>query len=232
MWQDVLRASRAVVPAEAALLLVPPALASFVLLYGWEFAAALMLALLLHELGHILAARILRLPVTALVFVPFFGAFVLLKEPPRTVEQASFFALGGPAAGALCAVACAAGWLCTGYGFLRLLAVVGGVLNLVNLIPMFPLDGGTILAILAPRLFRVAGAPLWGLMLWKHPDWSLLPLTLMAAAGIGCALRRASDDREDIAYYAAPPLDRLCAASAYLVTVLNLVLALLMAKPH
>jgi len=66
---------------------------SYAALFGWRVAIALILVLLVHELGHVAAGRLLHLPLRMLVFVPFLGAFVAFKEEARIVEQHTVLAL-------------------------------------------------------------------------------------------------------------------------------------------
>lgn len=113
-------------------------------IYEWDFATGVVLMLFIHELGHVLAAKRKGLPVTAPVFIPFVGAIIQLKRNPRDVVTEAYVAMGGPLIGSLGAVCCAlAGWA-IGDPMLVAVAYVGLAVNLLNLIPVHPLDGGRI----------------------------------------------------------------------------------------
>jgi Zn-dependent protease len=116
------------------------------LLFGWPFAVMLVFLILIHELGHVAAAKMLGLPVNLPMFVPFFGAYVSLRARPRDAWTSALFASGGPIAGAII------GWICLLVGFqyhadfLIAAASVSFVINIFNLIPVPPFDGGTMCA--------------------------------------------------------------------------------------
>src|ERR1700674_334522 len=62
-------------------------------LFGWAFGVGIVLLILIHESGHVVVARIIGLPVTLPVMIPFLGAFVSMKQQPRTVAQESIMAI-------------------------------------------------------------------------------------------------------------------------------------------
>jgi Zn-dependent protease len=109
-----------------------------------EFAVGLVILLLIHELGHVLAAKWRGLPVSAPLFIPFLGALITMKRHPRDAETEAFIALGGPVIGTLGALAFLWCGLLLGSPILIQLSFLGLLLNLVNLIPIHPLDGGRI----------------------------------------------------------------------------------------
>jgi Zn-dependent protease len=113
-------------------------------LYGWSLAGGMVGLILLHELGHGAAARRLGLRVGAPIFVPFFGAFIALKDQPRSTWVECRVAAAGPAAGLLGASACAAAARFSspaGAGYWLALARLTATLNLFNLLPAAGLDG-------------------------------------------------------------------------------------------
>jgi Zn-dependent protease len=110
----------------------------------------------IHEMGHVLAARKIGLPVSAPVFVPFLGALIRMKELPKNAKDEAIMAMGGPLLGALGAFACLAVWQLNGDKLWLWLAGIGMLINLFNLIPVAPLDGGRI-ATLFGRGFWWAG---------------------------------------------------------------------------
>ncbi|HTU81681.1 MAG TPA: site-2 protease family protein [Candidatus Acidoferrales bacterium] len=129
----------------------------YVALFGWKLAVVLMFVLLAHELGHYFAFRAYGLPVRLPSFVPLFGAFTA-GAPPEDLEHDAYIALAGPLTGLGLAAACyfVAGQ--TNDRFWYACADVSAFLNLFNMIPMPPFDGGRIVGALWPPLWFVGFA--------------------------------------------------------------------------
>jgi Zn-dependent protease len=127
-------------------------------LYGWSFASGIVLLILVHELGHGLAARAVGMPVGAPVFIPFVGAFIALKDRPRSTWQEFVIAAGGPVVGGLGGAACIALSMLTQGTLSVVLLAVGFfalVMNLFNLTPVWQLDGDRMLAPVTPWIGAV-----------------------------------------------------------------------------
>ena len=144
--------------------------AAYALLWGWKFGLGLVLLLLVHEMGHVVEARRQGIPASAPMFIPFLGAFITMKQLPDNAWREAQIALAGPIVGSAGA---AAVW---GLGealdseFLVALAFVGFLLNLFNLLPIVPLDGGRAVAALHPAIWLVGLAGLAVLMfLFPNP---------------------------------------------------------------
>ncbi|CAN5302096.1 hypothetical protein BH18ACT12_BH18ACT12_13260 [soil metagenome] len=118
--------------------------AAYALIWGWKFAVGFVALILIHELGHFFEAKRQGLDVTLPTFVPFLGAYVLIKNSPLNPWNNALVALAGPAVGGAGA---AFFW---GIGeaidsdLMRALAFVGFMINLINLVPVGILDGGAI----------------------------------------------------------------------------------------
>ena len=112
--------------------------------WGWAFAAGFVLLIFVHEMGHAVALRREGIPAGAPVFIPFVGAFVAMHGQPRDAAVEARVAMAGPITGSLAA------WLVLGAGLAwqhPLLVALGHtavLLNLFNLVPVAPLDGGRI----------------------------------------------------------------------------------------
>ncbi len=119
--------------------------------FGWPFAVGLVLLIFIHESGHALAARSLGLPIGKMVFVPFMGAFVTTGRARNAVEDA-YVGIMGPVAGTLGGLACYACYFVTGHPFWLVLAWFNFFMNLLNLTPAPPLDGGWIAPLFSPKL--------------------------------------------------------------------------------
>jgi Zn-dependent protease len=152
----------------------------YAFVYGWRYAVGFVALLFVHEMGHFIAARRCGLDVGAPVFIPFVGAWVALKNAAMDPQTEAYVGLAGPLLGSVAAFACylvaressEQVWMAIAYG--------GFVLNLFNLIPLAPLDGGRIVAVVSPKLWLL-GVPLLGaLFIWK-PSPLLLLIALLAA---------------------------------------------------
>jgi Zn-dependent protease len=118
--------------------------AAYALIWGWRFAVGFVLLILVHELGHFLEARRQGLRPALPVFVPFFGAYVAIKDAPHDPWRNGLISIAGPVLGGLGALACLVVGNVNDSDLLRALGYSGFLLNLFNLIPIFPLDGGFI----------------------------------------------------------------------------------------
>lgn len=112
---------------------------AYAVFLGWPFAIGLVGSLLVHELGHVVQIRREGMPVKALNFVPFMGAYVL-SDAARSPDQQARISIAGPIAGTLLAVALLA--IADGDELLEAVAYTGFFLNLLNLLPLPILDGG------------------------------------------------------------------------------------------
>jgi Zn-dependent protease len=128
---------------------------AYALLAPLEFAIGFVVLILVHELGHVWAAKMKGLPVSAPLFIPFLGALITMKRNPRDAQTEAFVAIGGPVIGTLGALVFL--WVGLAFGnvlFIQL-AYVGLFLNLINLLPIHPLDGGRIAVAVSRWLWLV-----------------------------------------------------------------------------
>lgn len=113
--------------------------------FGWSAAIGFVALIFVHEMGHVLMLRHYGISATAPMFIPFVGAFISAKMTQmKSVVHEAYVALGGPLLGSLGAFACLAVYLITGEKLWAWLAYVGCFLNLFNMLPMSPFDGGRI----------------------------------------------------------------------------------------
>ena len=112
-------------------------------LWGWSFATGFVLLILVHELGHVAAIRAYGMKASLPMFIPFLGAFVAHGQAPNA-KAGAVIALAGPAVGGLGAVGCLLAGLNTGQPYWYALASVMFLINLFNMVPIPPLDGGHI----------------------------------------------------------------------------------------
>ncbi len=147
--------------------------------YGWRYAVGFVLLIFCHEMGHYVAARQRGINVGAPTFIPFVGAWIALKELPHDVETEAYIGFAGPIAGTAASLACYFVARDTDSGLLLALAYSGCMLNLINLIPVSPLDGGRITAIISPKVW-LAGVPLLAALFFYHPSPMLILVAVMA----------------------------------------------------
>jgi Zn-dependent protease len=117
---------------------------AYALIWGWQFGVGFVLLILVHELGHYFEARRQGLNATLPTFVPFFGAFVLIKNAPLNPWRNALVALAGPAAGGAASAFCWFLGTASDSNLLLALAYAGFLLNLINLVPIGILDGGAV----------------------------------------------------------------------------------------
>jgi Zn-dependent protease len=202
-------------------------------LFGWAFGVGLVLLILVHESGHVVVARIMGLPVTLPVMIPFLGAFVSMKQQPRSVAQESIMAIGGPVLGSIAAGLCYVGYLAmpdsnTGQ-LLRALAYFGFLINLFNLIPLTPLDGGRVTSLLS-KWFNVAGLLIAaGLLLYEMQSGIRVSpvLFLVLIFGAFATYQRFRSTALNPAYYAVGAQTKVLVGSLYLALIFALGLGML-----
>jgi Zn-dependent protease len=129
--------------------------------WGWGFGVGFVLLLLIHEMGHVIQLKREGIDASAPMFVPFLGAMVAMKEMPGNAWTEAKVGLAGPVLGSAGALAVLVWAEETDSNLLRGLAYVGFLLNLFNLVPIVPFDGGRAVAALHPAfwflgLFMVA----------------------------------------------------------------------------
>ncbi|MCT4779243.1 MULTISPECIES: site-2 protease family protein [Exiguobacterium] len=125
-------------------------------IFGVWFGIGLLYLLFIHEMGHLAAAKRLGFKTGPAIFIPFMGAVIGIKDTFRTPKQEAILAYGGPLAGLLSLIPLLIGYALTGNEFWLVIFHLGALLNLFNLLPVSPLDGGRILAGL-PIVVWVAG---------------------------------------------------------------------------
>ena len=111
-------------------------------LWGWKFALGLIISIYIHEMGHVAALRRFGIKATAPLFIPGFGAVVRLKQIPTTTMENARVGLAGPLWGLGASVVSLLIYLITHSAIFAAIASVGAWINLFNLLPILPLDGG------------------------------------------------------------------------------------------
>ncbi|MGE8655326.1 MAG: site-2 protease family protein [Achromobacter sp.] len=189
--------------------------AAYAFVFGWRYAAGFVLLLLIHELGHYVAARQRGLEVGAPVFIPFVGAWIQLKDMPHDADTEAYVGLGGPLAGTVAALACYFAARSSGSDLLLALSYAGFFINLFNLIPLSPFDGGRITAVLSPRIWLVGVPVLVALFFWR-PSPILILVAVLAFPNVVRAFKYDPSLPENQAYYGTSLESKLTYTCAYL----------------
>ena len=190
-------------------------LALYARIWGWRYAAGVIASIFIHEMGHVIAARQRGLPVSAPAFIPFMGAFVTLRVAPRDLETQAYVALGGPLLGAVAAFGFYFAGQWSNDWLLLAIAHFGFVVNLFNLLPVSPLDGAKIAAVLSPRIRLVALALLAALLLYRAGPMAF-GITLFAASQILRTARHERDTPNNGTYYPIPARKKFEYGAMYL----------------
>lgn len=167
--------------------------------FGWWYAVGFVLLIFIHEMGHYIAARRRGLAVGAPTFIPFVGAWIQLKDLPHDAETEAYVGLAGPFVGTLGALVCFYLARETDSQLLLALSYSGFFLNLFNLIPLSPFDGGRVTAVLSPKLWLI-GAPILVAMFLYRPSPLLVIMALLAFPQVMKAWR-GPQSPEEAAYY-------------------------------
>jgi Zn-dependent protease len=198
-------------------------------IYGLPFAAGFVGLILVHELGHYAAARQRGLDVGLPMFIPFLGAWITLKDQPVDAETEAYVAYAGPFISTLGAFAVYFLARAQESDLLMALAYAGFMINLFNLIPLSPLDGGRITQILSPRIWFL-GVPLLVALFLYFPSPLLILIAILAAPSLLAAWRYDPNSPEARGYRAVPAATRMEYTILYL--GLAAVLALLAYNIH
>jgi Zn-dependent protease len=172
--------------------------------------------LFLHEMGHVIALRREGIKASTPMFIPFLGAAIFAKSLGDNALAEARVGLAGPVLGSLAAGAVAlAGWL-TGSSFLLALAYVGFLINLFNLLPVVPLDGGRAMAAMAPWMWFIGfGALVAMVLIFPNP----ILLIIVLFGGMETWRRwqqRRTRSLEQAAYYRVSPRHRLLVGAVYI----------------
>ncbi|GAC1434484.1 MAG: hypothetical protein NVSMB51_01770 [Solirubrobacteraceae bacterium] len=189
---------------------------AYSLFWGWQFAAGFVALIFVHEMGHVIQLRREGIKASAPMFIPGFGAVVWAKSLGENATAEARVGLAGPILGSIGAGLVAIAAVLTGSDLLRALAYTGFFINLFNLIPVVPLDGGRAVAALSPRAWLV-GLPLLVLVTLLYPNIFLIVITFLCAMETWRRWKaHRSRTLESAAYYRVSPRARMLVATVYL----------------
>ena len=121
--------------------------------FGWWFAVVFVIGILIHELGHVAASAYLGVPVSAPIVLPGFGALIVQKKWAQSAWGEALIGIGGPIGGTFAGMLMWGIFLATGNGLFLGAAFFTFAINLFNMVPVFPLDGGRIVGAVSPYIW-------------------------------------------------------------------------------
>ena len=187
-------------------------IAAYAWLWGLPFAIGFVVLIFIHELGHVIELRRQGVPASAPLFIPFLGAVIGMKELPDDAWKEARVALAGPILGSFGAAAFWIAGEAADSELLVALAFVGFFLNLFNLIPIVPLDGGRAVGALHPALWFVGLVMMVGLVVLNRN-----PLLFLIVILGGLDLWRRWRERGQAGdYYRLPTWQRATVGVVYL----------------
>jgi Zn-dependent protease len=200
--------------------------AAYSLWFGWWFAVGFVVLLFVHEMGHVIALRREGIKASAPMFIPFMGAVITSKSLGENALAEARVGLAGPILGTVGAAMCLLVGEALNSDFFRALAYIGFFLNLFNLLPIVPLDGGRAMAAMAPWMWFLGFGVLVALAL-LFPNPIIWIIVLFA----GYELYRRWQSRKSgsvaqAAYYKVAPRHRLIVGAVYIGLILLLVLGM------
>jgi len=190
--------------------------AAYALIWGWKFAFGFVALLFIHEMGHVIQLRREGIKATAPLFIPFLGAFVGMKQLPDNAAAEARVGLAGPVLGAIGCLIPLALFEATGNEFWKALAFTGFFLNLFNLLPVVPLDGGRAMAAMAPWMWFAGFAGLIAVaFIWPNPIMILILVIGGLETWRRWKLRKSGDPAQET-YYKVSPVNRALVAAVYI----------------
>jgi Zn-dependent protease len=196
---------------------------AYALIWGWTFAVGFVLLLFVHEMGHYIQLRREGVQPSGMLFIPFLGAAVGARSLGGSALAEARVGLAGPVVGTAASFALLPIAAATGDDFWRALAFTGMLINLFNLIPVVPLDGGRAMAAMAPWMW-FAGFGLMVLLALLRPNPILILIALLGAFETYSRWKRRHAPVDgNAAYYAVRPAHRALVGVVYVGLVVLLV---------
>ena len=187
-------------------------IAAYAWIWGLPFAVGFVALIFVHELGHVVELRRQGVPASAPLFIPFLGAVIGMKQLPDDAWKEARVALAGPILGSVGAAAFLVAADVSGSDLLMALAFVGFFLNLFNLIPIVPLDGGRAVAALHPAIWLLGLLMMVGIAV-VSPNPILIIIVIVGALELW---RRWRERGEAAEYYRLEVWQRVAVAVVYI----------------
>jgi Zn-dependent protease len=185
----------------------------YALAFGWWWAVGFVVLMFVHEMGHALELKRLGVPFSAPIFIPFVGAMIGMKQLPDDAWKEARVGLAGPVLGSVGAAVCWAIADATNSNTMRAIAYVGFFLNLFNLLPFLPLDGGRAAAALHPAVWGLGLLLVLGLVIVRPNPILIL---ILVVGGMEVYRRWKSRNSPQFAsYYRVTAAQRATIATVY-----------------
>jgi Zn-dependent protease len=193
---------------------------AYALLFPVWFAVGIVVLIWVHEMGHVLQLRREGIPASAPMFIPFLGAFVAMKHMPEDALAEARVGLAGPVLGTLGGVATLGLYAATREPLFVGLAYFNFIINLFNLAPLLPLDGGRAVGAMS-LVFQVVGLAVMVALFFVAPIMALVALLGLPELWNRWWTRNTPEGR---AYYDIPLGSRVAVGAVYvgLIVVLGL----------
>ena len=200
--------------------------AAYALIWGWQFGVGFVALLFVHEMGHYIQLRREGVKPSMMLFIPFLGAVVGARSLGGNALAEARVGLAGPILGTLGAAALIPVAEATGNELFRALAFTGFFLNLFNLVPVVPFDGGRAMAAMAPWMWFVGFAAMVGFA-FVFPNPVMILFILLGGLETWRrwkTRRRGEEGNAD--YYRVKPVHRLAVGAVYIGLIIALVLGM------
>jgi Zn-dependent protease len=184
------------------------------LVFGWPFATGFVLLIFVHEMGHVIAMYWRGIKASVPIFLPFIGAFVAMREMPPNARVEAEVAIAGPLTGTAGAAVCYIIGAQGGGAIWFALASAGFFINLFNMLPVIPLDGGRIVGALSPKFWLAGLVAIVALAIIWHGA-GILFILLIVALSWRRILSAFHPAQATDPYYQVPPAERLAIGLAY-----------------
>ena len=187
-------------------------------IFGWSFAIGLVALLFVHEMGHAVVMKLKGIPVGGLIFIPLLGAAVFMKQMPQNARDEAEVGIAGPLAGALASLLCLVMASFSPNQVWAPLAYFGFFINLINLVPIVPFDGGRVVAAIDRRVWLIGLLGLLAYAIWSlingTPSLWLFLFVFMAGTQF-FARRKAANTLQGREYYNVSVVTRVTLAVLY-----------------
>jgi Zn-dependent protease len=193
--------------------------AAYALIWGWRFAAGFVALLFVHEMGHYFQMRRENVKPSWMLFIPFLGAAVGARSLGGNALAEARIGLAGPILGTLGTAALLPLAWAADSDLLRALAFTGFFLNLFNLIPLVPFDGGRAMAAMAPWMWFLGFAAMVAFFI-AFPNPILILFLLLGAMETWRRWKqRRSGEEGNADYYRVSPRARVLVGAVYIALI-------------
>ena len=191
---------------------------AYALLFPLWFAVGIVVLIWVHEMGHVVQLRREGIAASAPMFIPFLGAFVAMKQMPKDALAEARVGLAGPVLGTLGGLAALGLYALTGENLFLGLAYFDFIINLLNLAPLLPLDGGRAVGAMSP-VFQLLGLVFMVALCFVAPIMAIIALIGLPELWRRWKTRNTPEGR---AYYDLPLGQRVAVGVVYVGLILAL----------